>query len=710
MIALCHVELYSDPPLTRILGSINREEARKKSLNLVAGTTAHRTHPLPFSDELTELISETAETSGRIGRRITPRGMFLTLMQGKMPSSERGQARQALKRMLSESQLSEQLAAFIEHYSPDRNTKPSVSNAHSRGVKAADISSLTVNLVEEARQGKLPRVSGRQAETEELLYTLMRSRKNTPVLVGEAGVGKTAIVEGLAARIASGDVPDYFVGKSILSLDLGQLVSGTRYRGDFEERMTQLIEQLRAGEGNIILFIDELHAIIGAGASSDSKLDAATMLKPVLARGAVQLIGATTTHEYELLTADSAFERRLHPIWVKEPDAKSAILMVGKAAKDLAAHHQLTIDADVAALSVLLSERHLPNRRLPDKAIDLLDAASALAAMGGGSQVTSDDICRVLEGWCGRNISAADEGTRLAGLRERINGRVLGQQQSINEICGQLERSMLGLTEARGPLASFLLAGPPGVGKTETARALADELMGDADSLVRFDMSEFTERHDLSKLLGAAPGYVGFEQGSPLTEQLRHNPHRVILFDEIEKAHPDVLGVLLQALEEGEITDSRGNKADLRHCVVLLTSNLGSGNKSQPAGFAGQADRGGPVQAAVEGYLRPELLDRLDGVCVYQPLGDKALDSLSARALAPLRTQLKSRGIKLTLRPAARKMLRESCRQQNGARALRRRVELEVAGPIAALLLAGAEYPQAVVLDADNTKIYVICE
>ncbi|MGB8265134.1 MAG: ATP-dependent Clp protease ATP-binding subunit [Candidatus Velthaea sp.] len=523
-----------------------------------------------------------------------------------------------------------------------------------------------------AKAGTLDPVIGRDDEVERVISILARRSKNNPVLIGEPGVGKTAIVEGLAQRIAAGNVPAILRDKRVLSLSLGPLVAGTKYRGEFEGRVKRILDEVKRAARDVILFIDELHTLVGAGAAEGS-LDLSSMIKPELARGELQCIGATTFDEYrKYIESDAALERRFQPVMVDEPTIEQTVAILRGLRPKYAAHHKVTIPDDALEAAATLAARFIADRFLPDKAIDVVDEAAATAAMAGETRVDPERIAAVISRWTGIPQGTLSDAQRagLLALESLLEERVVGQSAAIRTVAEAIRRARAGLKDPRKPVGGFLFVGPSGVGKTELARSLAHALFGTDDAIVRFDLSEYTESHTVSRLLGAPPGYAGHDEPGQLTEPIRRRPYSVVLFDEIEKAHPDVAAILLQILDDGRVTDAKGRTIDFRHAIVILTSNL-------------EPDM-------LESTLRPELLDRIDDVVIFSELGPAEIERIVELQLGALGQRLGARSVALVLSPAARAFLTlASIDAGSGARYVARTIARHVTTPLSAAILRG---------------------
>ena len=568
-----------------------------------------------------------------------------------------------------------------------------------------------------AQEGRLDPVLCRDAELDRMIEILCRRQKNNPCLLGEPGVGKSALAEALAQRIAAGQITPALRGKRVLALDMASMVAGTKYRGDFEERFKNLLEELYR-DRSTILFIDEIHIIAGAGAA-EGAIDAASILKPMLARGEIQLIGATTPEEYrKTIQKDSALERRFGRVMVEEPTPAAAETILAGLMPRYERYHGVSIPPEAIHAAVELSVRYLPGRYLPDKAIDLLDEAAAARriadASGGRRALTPADIARVVSKASGVPAERVGEAERerLANLEQRLAAEVIGQPQAVAAVASAIRRSRTGLRESGRPIGAMLFLGPTGVGKTQLARTLAKCWFGSEKALLRFDMSEYMERHTVARLLGAPPGYVGHDEGGQLTEAVRRRPYSVVLFDEIEKAHSDIQNLLLQILEDGNLTDSQGRRADFSNTIILLTSNLGArclSGQTSPLGFgaavAETRRRGQQAIQEAKEFFRPELMGRLDETVLFDPLGPEQLAGIADRLLVELEQRAARQGYTLHHTPAAAKVLAGDKVPPYGARELRRTVSRAVEQALADRIAAGTAHPGTVYtadVDADG--------
>ncbi len=572
------------------------------------------------------------------------------------------------------------------------------------------------DLTAAARRGELDPVVGREREVERVVQILGRRRKNNPILVGEAGVGKSAIVEGLALLLTSDRTPTQLSGKKIFSLDVARLVAGTKYRGEFEERVSKMVEYLAENQ-DIILFVDEIHNIVGAG-SSQGSLDAANILKPALARGAVQCIGATTLAEYrEHFERDAALDRRFQRVIVEQTTPAQTLQILHNLRPRYEEHHSVHYTDEALVCCVSLAERYITDRHFPDKAIDLLDEVGARVALGadGGRVADEEEVRSVVAlatGIPAESLSLGER-QRLSGLAERLGRKVVGQQGAVERLARSVVRSRAGLADRGRPMGVFLFVGPTGVGKTLLAKELAMALFDRPDALLRLDMSEYAERHNMSRMIGSPPGYVGYGEGGRLTEAVRRQPYSVILLDEIEKAHPEVYNLLLQLFDEGHLTDGVGRRVDFRSTVIIMTSNLGSGDRQgrrelgyyQPAQSTRTRSDEQRYREAVEAHFSPEFVNRLDDVVCFDALGEEAVGGVVDLELEALFVRLAELAVRCEITIAARRWLAaEGYDSRYGARALKRLIIEKVENPVAQMIVSGALAPQGrIVIDANDT-------
>jgi ATP-dependent Clp protease ATP-binding subunit ClpC len=633
------------------------------------------------------------------------------------------------------------------------------------------------DLTQLAHEGKLDPVIGRDAEILRVIQVLSRRTKNNPVLIGGAGVGKTAIAEGLARKIAEDDIPEILSGKLVVQLDLGAMVAGTRFRGEFEERLKGAMEEIQRSEGEIILFIDELHSVVGAGGAAGA-LDASSMMKPALARGELRCIGATTPDEYRrYIEKDSALERRFAPIWVEEPSVDDTIEMLKGLRDRYEAHHNVCYTEEALVAAAQLSNRYVTDRHLPDKAVDLIDEAAsklrvAIYSMppdlkelksrlqklsteeeaawqnrdyeraaqyktermaleaefaekrdawrqetGLDEIVTEEDIAEVVASWTGIPVTSLmqTEADKLLDMEEHLHGRIVGQNEAINAIADAIRRARSGLKDPRRPIGSFIFLGSSGVGKTELAKALAEFMFDDDDAMVRIDMSEYREQHTVSRLFGAPPGYVGYEEGGQLTEAVRRRPYQIVLFDEIEKAHPDVWNALLQILEDGRLTDGQGRIVDFRNTVLIMTSNIGTEYAKQGGtlGFIRSTDAEGEereakskIEDGLKRTFRPEFLNRVDEIIIFHTLTLEHMLEIVDLQMKEICERVEERGVALQLTEAAREWLAEEGYDSAfGARPLRRTLQRYVESPLSKAILRGEfEAGDHVLADVGQTE------
>nr|WP_304610911.1 ATP-dependent Clp protease ATP-binding subunit [Saccharopolyspora sp. HNM0983] len=560
------------------------------------------------------------------------------------------------------------------------------------------------DMTELARSRALDPVVGRDEEIEQAIEVLGRRSKNNPVFVGDPGVGKTAVVEGLAQRIINGDVPWSLAEARIVSLDLAGMVAGAKYRGEFEQRFREVLAELRRHRDHVVVFIDEIHSIVGAGAGEGS-MDAGTMLKPALARGEIRLIGATTVEEYRRdVDKDPALERRFAPIPVPEPGVGEAVQVLEGLRTRFQQHHRVRIDDAALQAAAGLSDRFIPDRFLPDKAVDLLDqACSRVRRRRGGSvreeaafepTVGADDVAEVVATRTGIPVSEVDtpDVDRLLDLEAQLGERVVGQEQAVRTVAEAVRRARVGLADPQRPIGSFLFLGPTGVGKTELARALAEAVFGDGQHLVRLDMGEFQEKHTVSRLIGAPPGYVGYGEAGQLTDPVRRRPYSVVLLDEVEKAHPDVFNTLLQLLDAGRLTDAQGRCVDFRNVVVIMTSNIGAGRIADSGADAAVSAR--VVLEELRAFFRPEFINRIDDVVAFRPLGGPELRWITRLLLHRTHEQLQAKGIGLVVgEDAVDWLVEQGYQPEFGARPLRRVIQRDLDTPLSSMVLRAQAGP-----------------
>ncbi len=745
----------------RVLRDLGLEPRRvQEMVERTAGFGQYSGGQVDLSPEVQQVLEFAVDEARRMGHQyIGTEHLLLGLLRA--PDST---AMQVLHRMgITAEQIRRQTRRVLQETStmPSPRSRSESRRSRKEQKKTPLIEQLATDLTALAEEGKLDPVIGRETEIERVIQILARRTKNNPALIGEPGVGKTAIVEGLAQRIIEGDVPAPLLGKRVLQLDVGSLVAGTMYRGQFEERLKRVIEELKASEA--ILFIDEFHMLVGAGAAG-SAVDAANILKPALSRGELQVIGATTLDEYrKYIESDAALERRFQPVMVDEPSVEETIEILKGVRPVYEEHHHLSISDDALESAAQLSARYVTDRFLPDKAIDLIDEAASRVRMyksptaqqsramidelrrlrenlalalennqveeahalqerirnleadleqlrtgwdrATSPTVTADDIAEVVSMWTGVPVMqlAQEESERLLHMEEELKQQIVGQDEAIETIAKAVRRARAGLKDPRRPIGSFLFLGPTGVGKTELTKALARFLFGSEEALIQLDMSEFMERHTTSRLVGAPPGYVGYEEAGQLTEAIRRRPYSIIVFDEIEKAHPEVHNMLLQIMEEGHLTDAKGHKVDFRNTLIIMTSNVGADmiKRQTTLGFNLQRDQALQERLSYEEMrkklldslkrvFRPEFINRLDAVIVFRALNQEDILKIVSLELDKVRERLAEHGHALEATPAAMERLAElGYDPEMGARPLKRIIQQKVEDPISEALLAG---------------------
>lgn len=743
----------------KALGNINVDlgTIRQEIERIIGSEPASAYMEIPFTPRAKRVLELAVDESRQMGHNyIGTEHILLGLIR-----EGEGVAAQVLKNLgVDQDKVRNQVLALLG--SSGSNAYSGEGKKGKRSAKTPTLDQFGHDLTEQAKIGKLDPVIGREKEIERVIQVLSRRTKNNPVLIGEPGVGKTAVVEGLAQKIINGDVPESLLDKRVFTLDMGSVVAGSKYRGEFEERLKKVMDEIR-NAGDVILFIDEMHTLIGAGAA-EGAIDASNILKPALARGELQCVGATTLEEYRKhVEKDAALERRFQPVVVGEPSLEETVSILEGLRDRYEAHHRVKITDEAIKAAVELSDRYISDRFLPDKAIDLIDEAASRVRLQttitppdlksleedlnrlqqekeaaikneefekaaqlrdeeqkisqelenqrsewqnqrglAESVVTEEDVAHVVSSWTGIPATKLqqEEADRLLKMEDILHERVIGQNEAVEAVAKAVRRARAGLKDPKRPIGSFIFLGPTGVGKTELARALAEALFGDENAMVRVDMSEYMERHTVSRLVGSPPGYVGFEEGGQLTEKVRRKPYSVILLDEIEKAHPDVFNILLQVLEDGRLTDSHGRTVDFRNTVVIMTSNVGA-NLLERAGSLGFQISGSEAEdnyqkmkdnvlEALKRTFRPEFLNRIDEVIVFRSLNKEQLYSIVDLMVRPLYQQLEEKGIRLRLSDEAKGHLAEEGFDPHfGARPLRRAVQRLIENPLSEELIKG---------------------
>ena len=732
------------------------EEAVRSAIRIFIGQGTGLQAPLELTPRAKKLLESSMREAQRLGHPyVTSAHIWLALLGESegvaariltSPGCDREQLRKSVLRQMAGE--------------PVRGATPSPTDESAEGGSRSALAEYGTDLTRRAQQGELDPVVGREKEIERIVQILSRRTKNNPVLIGEPGVGKTAVAEGLAQRMIAGAIPETLIGKRLISLDVGALVAGTKFRGEFEERLKNLMREISAA-GDVILFIDELQNIIGAG-KGEGAMDAANILKPALSRGELQCIGATTRDEYRKnIEKDAALSRRFQPVTVDEPTQDESFEILRGLRDKYEAHHRVRITDEALRSAVTLSARYITDRYLPDKAVDLMDEAASrvrIAAftappdlkaqeerlacisrekqeaidhqdyeraarlrdsehavrdeiadkraewekskLSGQSVVTEEDIAQVVSAWTGVPVQRMTEGEseRLLHLEDILHQRVIGQDEAISAVSRAIRRARAGLQDPRRPIGSFIFLGPTGVGKTELCRALGEAMFGDENALIRLDMSEDMEKHTVSRMVGAPPGYVGFDEGGQLTEAVRRKPYSVVLFDEIEKAHPDVFNMLLQILDDGRLTDSNGRVVNFSNCVIVMTSNAGAhaindgrvmgfGGDGSPADYVGMKNR---VMEAVKQVFRPEFINRVDELVVFHALTQEEILQIADLMLRQMQKRLSGMGITLSYDAAVSRLLAEAGYDEKfGARPLRRAIQRQVEDALSEEIISG---------------------
>ena len=694
------------------------------------------TPDLPLPQGLTAGAKRILQGAAREARALNARALTAGHVLLALLRQREAEARELLTLCrVDADELFTQVVEYLSHKSEDETKRKK------EGTATKLLDQFSVDLITKAQS--MEPVIGREREIDMVIGILSRKNKNNPALIGEPGVGKTAIAEGLAQRMAMGNVPPQLKEKRLISLNMANLVAGTKYRGEFEERLRDVLAEIRRS-GDVILFVDEMHTIVGAGAA-EGAIDAANIFKPALGRGELQMLGATTLTEYrKFIEKDPALDRRFRPVMVEEPSKDATMAILRGLKPGLERHHHLRITEEAMKEAVRLSVRYLPDLYLPDKAIDLLDEGAARARMeelqhskGTARQdlelelheavresryeraaelrdkmqkivakptesrrpraVTAADVAWAVSARTGIPVGrlTANERERLLNLEGVLSARVVGQSKAVSAVAEAVRRGYSGIRDENRPIASLLFTGPTGVGKTELCRVLAEELYGSRDAMIRLDMTEYMEKQSVSRLIGAPPGYVGYEEGGKLTEAVRRRPYCLVLFDELEKAHRDVSGILLQIMEEGVLTDSTGRRVSFKNAVVVITSNIGGELRGDGLGFR-PTGRAGETDAALRQAFSPEFLGRLDQTVCFEPLGKQAMSAIAGKYLREVEKRLENMGVQLHFPEELAANLASRCGQKEGARNLRRLVQEEVEGPLAVLLLKNSKKPSKI--------------
>jgi ATP-dependent Clp protease ATP-binding subunit ClpC len=752
---------------------VTLKDARREVEKIIGRGSGFVPPEIPFTPKVKSLFEQAFKEARTLGNNyISTEHLLLGLTE-----AGEGVAAKVLQNLGIE--LKDMRTAVIRRLGEDVAVAPGASGSSGsrRNQQQPMLEEFGKNLTKMAQEGKLDPVVGREKEIERTVQVLGRRTKNNPVLIGEPGVGKTAIAEGLAQRIVNQDVPEILQGKQVISLDMGSVVAGTRFRGDFEERLKKIMEEIRSS-GNIILVIDEIHTLVGAG-GVEGGMDAANIMKPALARGELQCVGATTLDEYrQHIERDAALERRFQPIKVGEPSVEETVQILTGLRSIYEQHHRVTISDDALKAAAVLSDRYISDRFLPDKAIDLIDEAGSRVRLRNSQHSTSreikrellqvnkqkeesvrlqdfdkagtlrdkelelegqlqaesndyvnnlivgeEDIAQIVASWTGVPVNklTESESEMLLHLEDTLHQRLIGQEQAVTAVSKAIRRARVGLKNPNRPIASFIFSGPTGVGKTELAKSLAAYFFGAEDAMIRLDMSEYMERHTVSKLIGSPPGYVGYDEGGQLTEAVRRKPYSVILFDEIEKAHPDVFNMLLQLLDDGHVTDAKGRKVDFKNTLIILTSNIGSKVIEKGGGGLGfQFDNAADasynriknlVNEELKAFFRPEFLNRLDDVIVFTQLNKEEVKQIADIMLKEVGNRLKEKGINLEVTERFKdRVVQEGYDPSYGARPLRRAIMRLLEDSLAEAMLGGqiGDGDSAVVDVDDDGQIKVI--